>query len=146
MNAKYQAQRESGRRGGNGVPPNGSGRAAASEKRQAVRSTFDIQVGVSSHHRIFVGLMSNISTGGLFLATDEELSKGDRVEVRFQIPGSDYVFHKQAEVCWTRPYDEHASDADARAGAGVRLDDLTDDEKRMLNAFIDVHEPMFFEA
>jgi uncharacterized protein (TIGR02266 family) len=110
------------------------------------RTSFDIEVGVASKHRLFVGLTSNISSGGLFVATDEPLSRGDQLEVRFSIPGTDHVFSKRAEVVWTRPFDEGTSDRHNPCGAGVRLLDLSDDERRMLNAFIEVHDPMFFEV
>ncbi len=116
-----------------------------SEQRTERRGAFDISVGVSTHHRLFVGLSSNISTGGLFVATDELLRRGDAIEVRFRIPGSEHVFQKQAEVAWTRPFDQHQADGQVQAGAGVRLLDLTNDEKRMLNAFIDAHDPLFFD-
>ncbi len=115
------------------------------ESRHSRRSRFDIQVGVSTSHRLFVGLTSNISGGGLFIATREHLERGDRLEVRFSIPGSDYVFEKVAEVRWTRPIDEADVEANVDAGAGVALLDLNDDERRILNAFMDVHEPIFFE-
>ncbi len=110
------------------------------------RLGFDIQVGIATRHRLFVGLTANISSGGLFVATDETLVRGDQLEVRFRIPGSDHVFQKQAEVAWTRPLDESLSDAMQQSGAGVRLLDLTDEEKRMLNAFIEVHDPIFFDV
>ncbi len=120
---------------------------SAGEHRAAGRRmSYDIQVGIATRHRLFVGLAANISSGGLFVATDETLARGDRVEVRFRIPGSDHVFHKQAEVAWTRPLDESQSDATQQSGAGVRLLDLTDDEKRTLNAFIEVHDPIFFDV
>ena len=145
MSVKFKDPRKSGK-GQAQVPSNGAGKPLNGEKRHDTRRTFDIQVGVSTDHRLFVGLMANISTGGLFVATDQQLQRGDHVEVKFQIPGSDHVFHKDAEVCWIRPYDDHNPDNSGRAGAGVRLVDLSDDERRMLNAFIEVHEPLFFES
>ena len=145
MNAKVRVP-HNGSKGSQSTPSNGAAQPRNGEKRHDSRRTFDIKVGVSSDHRLFVGLMANISTGGLFVATDEQLERGDRVEVKFQIPGSDHVFHKEAEVCWTRPYDDHNPDNSGRSGAGVRLVDLSDDERRMLNAFLEVHEPLFFES
>ena len=117
-----------------------------SEQRIVRRGTFDIQVGVSTRHRLFVGLSANISTGGLFVATDEQLNRGDSIEVRFRIPGSEHIFQKQAEVAWTRPFDQNQADRQAQAGAGLRLLDLSSEEKRMLNAFIDAHDPLFFDV
>jgi uncharacterized protein (TIGR02266 family) len=115
------------------------------DRRDSVRCRYDIEVGVASDHKLFVGLVSDISAGGLFLATDESLDKGDHVEVRFSIPGSNYVFEKRAVVRWLRPMDTE-TDSRTRAGAGLRLENLSDDEKRILNAFLAVHEPIFFDT
>ncbi len=145
MSAKFRVPHKQSK-SKNSSPGNGAVSGNNGEKRRTSRSSFDIKIGVSTHHRLFIGLMANISTGGLFVATEEHLEPGDRVEVRFQIPGSDHVFHKEAEVCWTRPYDDNNLDNSARAGAGVRLVGLNDEERSMLNAFIDVHEPIFYES
>ncbi len=106
---------------------------------------FDIRVGVASDHRLFVGLTSNISAGGLFIATEEPLKRGDKVDVRFSVPGSDYVFDKKATVCWTRPIEAVGNDA-SRAGAGVQFDTLTEEEQKILNAFLQVHDAIFFDV
>ncbi len=118
--------------------------SAPQDRRETLRKHFDIQVGVASDHKLFVGLMANISAGGLFIATDEHLRKGDKIEVRFSIPGSDHVFHKHATVCWTRPFD--AEGHHTRAGAGVKLDDLSDEEQRILNAFLKIHDSIFYDV
>ena len=120
-------------------PPQGS------DRRDTGRLGFDIQVGVASDHRLFVGLTANISTGGLFIASDEPFKKGDKVEVRFSIPGANHVFHKQATVCWTRPFDTSGG-SHSKAGAGVSFDDLTDEEARILDAFLKVHDAIFYDV
>ena len=122
-----------------------NGRSGANQRADK-RRAFDLQVGIATKHRLFVGLTSNISTGGLFVATDEPLNCGDRVEVRFKIPGSEHVFHKAGEVVWTRPFDQNQTDRQAQAGAGLKLIDLSDEERRILNAFIDAHDPLFFDT
>ena len=119
--------------------------ASSDDRRDKTRAGFDIQVGVATEHRLFVGLTSNISTGGLFIASDEPFKKGDKVEVRFSIPGAAHVFHKSATVCWTRPFDAEGHGRTG-AGAGVKFDDLTEEETRILDAFLKVHEPIFFDV
>lgn len=119
--------------------------ADGSDRRENARRAYDIQVGVSTEHRLFTGLSHNISAGGLFIATEEHLAKGDKIEVKFSIPGSPHVFHKKAVVCWTRPFDADG-DGRTRAGAGVRLEDLSDEEQRLLNAFLQVHDAIFYDV
>lgn len=114
------------------------------DRRDGGRLQFDVQVGVATSHRLFVGLTSNISAGGLFIATDEPLKKGDTLDVRFKIPGSDHVFAKKATVCWTRPIE--GANEDARAGAGCKLESLSDDEAKLLNAFLQTHDAIFYDV
>ncbi len=118
---------------------------SSSERRDNGRQGYDIQVGVATDHRLFVGLTANISTGGLFIASDEPFKKGDKVEVRFSIPGANHVFHKNAVVCWTRPFDA-GGQGHAKAGAGVKFEDLTEEESRILDAFLKVHDPIFYDV
>lgn len=122
----------------------GKTQADSQDRRDASRRMFDVQVGVATDHRLFVGLVHNISAGGLFIASDSSVRKGDKVEVRFSIPGSSHVFDKQAIVCWTRPVDPDGSHR-TRAGFGVRFESLTDEETKLLNAFLQVHDPIFFD-
>ena len=118
--------------------------ASGLDRRDQSRTHFDIQIGVATDHRLFVGLGSNISTGGLFIATDEPVRKGDKVEVRFSIPGSPHVFQKTATVAWIRPFDATGSGR-TRSGAGVKFDALSDDEVKILDAFLKVHDPIFYD-
>ncbi len=120
------------------------GNSKAPKRRAAQRTAFDIHVGVATKHRLFVGLVDNISSGGLFIATDEALQTGDKIEVRFRIPDVDHEFHKQGKVVWVRPYDELGNDRNTQAGAGIKILDLSEDEQRMLNTFIANHDPLFF--
>jgi uncharacterized protein (TIGR02266 family) len=119
--------------------------SSASDRRDGSRRRFEVAVGVATDHRLFVGLVSNISAGGLFIATEEALKKGDRVEVRFSIPGSPHAFDKHATVCWTRPLDG-TGEGMTRSGAGVQFDDLSDEEQRLLNAFLEHCEPIFYDT
>lgn len=126
------------------TPAHGFPAASNSDRRDYGRCGFDIRVGVASDHRLFVGLTQNISAGGLFIATEEPLKRGDKVDVRFSVPGSPYIFEKKATVCWTRPVDGDGGDHRTHAGAGVSFDHLTDEEQKILNAFLQVHDAIFF--
>jgi uncharacterized protein (TIGR02266 family) len=124
---------------------NGASTANGADLRSSDRHAFDVQVGVNTGHRLFVGLTSNISGGGLFIATREELKRGEHIEVRFSIPGSNHVFEKRAEVCWTRPIAD-SEESGTQPGAGVKLIGLSDDEQQILNRFLEAHDPLFFDS
>lgn len=118
---------------------------SSAERRDGDRRRFEVAVGVATDHRLFVGLVSNISAGGLFIATEEPMKKGDKVEVRFSIPGSAHIFEKHATVCWIRPL-ESTGESMTRSGAGVQFDDLTDEEQRLLNGFLQHCDPIFYDT
>lgn len=124
--------------------PSSSAGGSGAERREARRQAFDLQVGVSSEHRLFVGLAHNISEGGLFIATDEHFKRGDRIEVRFSLPGTDHVFEKQAVVRWIRPIE--SGEENGMAGVGVQFEGLTDEETKLLNAFLNVRDPIFYDV
>lgn len=126
------------------APANANQQADSQDRRDTSRRTFDIQVGIATDHRLFVGLVHNISTGGLFIASDAHMRKGEKVEVRFSIPGSSHIFDKHGTVTWTRPVDADGTHR-TRAGFGVRFDSLSEEESKLLNAFLQVHDPIFFD-
>jgi len=113
-------------------------------RRERRRHRFELEVGVSSPHRFYTGLVRNISAGGLFIQTEADLSTGDEVDVRFTIPGSSHVFEKKAQVRWIRPHDPYGADS-TLTGVGVKFLELSDEEAKLLNAFIRDHDAIFYD-
>ena len=68
-------------------------KVAQKQEQQHVRASerFDLEVKVDleSDHNFYTGLTQNISAGGLFIATHHLRRIGDRITLKFQLPGTD---------------------------------------------------------
>lgn len=63
----------------------------------------------------------NLSTGGMFLETDQPLPVGSPLALRFTVPGSDPI-EVQGQVAWVRKRPDSAGPA----GMGIRFDESLD--------------------
>ena len=71
--------------------------AKVAENIQNVRASerFDLEVKVDleSDHNFYTGLTQNISSGGVFIATHHLRRIGDRITLKFTLPGSAETNH-----------------------------------------------------
>ncbi len=74
--------------------------------------------------------MANISTGGLFITTEEPLRTGTRMVVRFELPNRHRVI-AVSRVCYTRK----------GTGLGVEFLNLDDEDREEIEAYIDSMKP-----
>ncbi|HLG16765.1 MAG TPA: PilZ domain-containing protein [Blastocatellia bacterium] len=69
--------------------------------------------------------MANISTGGLFITTEEPLRTGTRMVVRFELPNKHRVI-AVSRVCYTRK----------GLGLGVEFLSLDEEDRQEIDAYI----------
>jgi hypothetical protein len=72
------------------------------ERREAVLPAEVCDAGTGE----VVGLLADISTGGMMLRSDTPLARGTRLRLRVQLPGSgpaDDAPAVEASVCWCEP-------------------------------------------
>ncbi len=95
----------------------------ASERRQTGRVSvdYDLKVSVGSGHDFYTGLLQDISTGGLFIATDKIHRIGDAITVRFGFPGRPEPIEAKGIVRWQR---SHFADDSQPEGYGIQLEGL----------------------
>jgi CheY-like chemotaxis protein len=71
------------------------------EKRRYHRMRMEGQVFVSSSsHSEFIASSINISEGGMALDGAVPLQMGERLDLRFKLPGTDTAIKLTGEVCW----------------------------------------------
>ena len=56
--------------------------------RAAERFDLEVKVDLESDHNFYTGLTQNISSGGLFIATNALRKIGDRITLKFSLPGT----------------------------------------------------------
>ena len=109
--------------------------------RIAARVPLHTQVDFSSDSNVFTGFSTNLSEGGVFVATLDLLPVGTPVDLTFTLPGNKRVTVK-GEVRWTREIDDRMPDV--FPGVGVRFMDLTSDATAALHRFVAEREPLFY--
>ena len=57
------------------------------ERRTAPRIELEIEVGLETEHNFYTGLTQDISSGGIFVATPLSYRVGEKMVVRFTLPG-----------------------------------------------------------
>jgi uncharacterized protein (TIGR02266 family) len=114
-----------------------------SQRRSFPRIDAEIEIDFESDHTFFSGFSENLSDGGLFVATYAPRKLGERLHVRFTLPGIERAIDAHVEVRWLRPYDaagEHAP------GFGAAFLDLGDADRDAIHAFLKHRAPLFFDA
>jgi len=117
-------------------------RDAHGQHRLTRRVPVCLGVGFESDSSTFTGVTSDISEGGLFVATHTLPAVGCEIDLRFSLPSGPEL-HTRGIVRWLR--DSHEADS-APPGIGVQFSALAERELTAIRAFIDQREPTFFEG
>jgi uncharacterized protein (TIGR02266 family) len=110
-------------------------------KRVAARVAMQTQVDLSSDSNFFTGFSTNISEGGLFVATVNVLPPGTPVDVTFSLPAGTRLTVK-GEVRWTREVNDRTPEV--FPGVGVRFTEVDPAVVSQIKTFVQQREPLFF--
>jgi uncharacterized protein (TIGR02266 family) len=118
--------------------------AEPTHQRQAERHDVEVSVDLESDTNFYTGLTQNISTGGLFIATHQIRNVGDRVRLKFTLPGAGRTVECDTEVRWIR---ENSSlhRTDGASGMGVRFLNLSPQDSTAIEAFIRGRDSLFYD-
>jgi len=113
--------------------------------RAAERFDLEVKVDLESDHNFYTGLTQNISSGGVFIATHHLRRIGDRITLKFTLPGSEKVLDVETEVRWIRENTALMSAGDGGTGMGVRFINLTPEVSAAINAFVQSRESLYYD-
>jgi uncharacterized protein (TIGR02266 family) len=113
------------------------------ERRTAPRIELEVEVGMETDHNFYTGLTQDISSGGLFVATGISYNVGDRMVVRFTLPGRAEPIVADAEVRWLR--DTRYMRTDSPEGVGLRFVSLTPEARKSIEAFLERRDSLFYD-
>jgi uncharacterized protein (TIGR02266 family) len=116
----------------------------AEDRRAEPRIELEVEVGLETDHNFYTGLTQDISSGGLFIATSIIYRVGDRLRVRFSLPGQTEPITAEAEVRWVR--DPRAMKTDSPEGIGLRFVDLPAEAKIEISEFLSRRESLFYDV
>ena len=115
--------------------------AAVNSGRNGMRIPIQTQVDLSSDSNVFTGFSTNLSEGGVFVATVNLLPVGTPVDLTLTLPGKTRITVK-GEVRWTREIDDRVPEV--FPGVGVRFLDLAPEASEALHRFVAEREPLFY--
>ena len=111
--------------------------------RASERFDLEIKVDLESDHNFYTGLTQNISAGGLFIATHALKKIGDRITLKFTLPGNAESVTVETEVRWIR--ENTALMRAEGTGMGVRFINLSAEASAAINKFLQDRESLFYD-
>jgi uncharacterized protein (TIGR02266 family) len=115
--------------------------APTPQRRAHERVPLQVEVTLESDHNFYTGLTSDISVGGVFVATHALWPIGTRVCVHLTLPGFDRAIQVDAEVRWIRD----GRFSTLPPGIGVRFEHLPGDVLGALTRFVQRRDTIFYE-
>ena len=112
--------------------------------RASERFDLEVKVDLESDHNFYTGLTQNISSGGVFIATHHLRRIGDRITLKFTLPGSAKMVEVETEVRWIRE-NSALQRAEGGTGMGVRFINLSAEAKAAIDAFVEARESLFYD-
>lgn len=108
------------------------------------RVDLEAEVGLESESNFYTGLTQDISSGGLFVATHQTRPVGDRLVLKFALPGRPAPITVEAEVRWVRQPTSIGA-GDGTPGMGLQFVNITPEDKAAINTFIQQRESLFYD-
>ncbi len=109
--------------------------------RKRVRVKMQAAIDLESDSNFYTGFSTNISEGGIFVATVNMPPRGAMVELHFSLPNGKRM-DVRGEVRWSREVNDKTPDI--FPGVGVQFLDLSADAHADIRNFVAEREPMFF--
>jgi uncharacterized protein (TIGR02266 family) len=122
-------------------PPGASADADARPNRISPRVRMQATVDLHSDNNFFTGFSSNLSDGGLFVATVNLLPIGTEVDVTFSLPSGEKVAAK-GTVRWLREVNDKLPDS--FPGLGIQFTSLDNKDQAAIDGFLAEREPLFY--
>lgn len=114
---------------------------ALAQRRQSPRVAMQAAIDLVSDSNFFTGFSTNVSEGGVFVATCQHLPHGTPVELKFTLPGSaPLCIH--GVVRWSREVND--STPDIFPGLGIQFTDMDPQALAAVHQFVAAREPLFF--
>ena len=112
--------------------------------RAAERFDLEVKVDLESDHNFYTGLTQNISSGGLFIATNALRKIGDRITLKFSLPGTQESVSVETEVRWIRE-NSALHRVEGSTGMGVRFVDLSPAAAAAIQQFLESRDSLYYD-
>jgi uncharacterized protein (TIGR02266 family) len=114
------------------------------DRRQEPRYAVAVAVTFESDHNFYTGLTSDLSGGGLFVATHQIRSVGERVQLHFTLPTLREPIEAVTEVRWVRATPMPGGGGEA--GMGLQFLQLSPQAREAIKVFLKKRDSLFFDV
>ncbi|MBW2702391.1 MAG: TIGR02266 family protein [Deltaproteobacteria bacterium] len=111
-------------------------------QRSSPRANVVVDVAMHSDNNFFMGLTENLSEGGLFLATYDDIPLGTELALSLNLP-EHRTIQTRGVVCWVREYTQYTKDL--APGVGLRFLDLAETDQFAIREFIRRRDPILYD-
>ena len=101
------------------------------ERRKNSRIPISLEVSFDSGEQVLSSYLFDIGDGGIFIGTPQPLEEGSSIRLYFHLPEVTNSLLVMGTVIWRQ-----GSDDSSRPGMGIRFDDISDDDRERLDAFL----------
>ena len=113
---------------------------AAENRRRLDRYSVELEISLESEHNFYTGFTHNLSSGGLFVQTQDLKPIGTRLRIKFTLPDLELPVETDVVVRWVcevgDPY---------KRGMGVQFLKLPGYAHQAIEQFIHHREALFFD-
>jgi uncharacterized protein (TIGR02266 family) len=117
--------------------------APAPSRRAAVRAPVQVAVDFEGDDNFYTGVSSDISEGGLFVATQNIRPLGEVLEIALALP-SGFQIQATGRVRWIREVTPYV-DRSAPSGMGIQFEGLSEEARTAIQKFLTVRDPILYE-
>jgi len=111
-----------------------------SERRKSSRIPMQTEVDLSSDTNFYSGFSTDLSDGGLFVATCNVAEIGTEVDLAFTLPTGQRI-ESRGVVRWVREFNDRTPEV--FPGVGIEFVDTKPSTREAIQAFMRTREPMF---
>ena len=108
------------------------------ERRHTVRAVARIEVYDKDKRqdRVPLYIAGNVSSGGIFLITQDPYANNTKLKIRFSLPGDDHPIETVGQVIWRRTDRETP---ERQPGMGVQFMEITREDHERIRQFVEEH-------
>jgi uncharacterized protein (TIGR02266 family) len=112
------------------------------QRRNNIRFQAELEINLRSDSQFWMGTSTNLSDGGIFVATKELKPIGTEVEITIKLPDQFMPLWVVGIVRWIR---DTPSGRDAPLGMGIQFKLLSDEAVRAIHGFMGKRPPLRVE-
>lgn len=120
-----------------------AGAVASAQERNHTRVEVQVEVTLHTEHNFYTGLTENISEGGIFIGTVENLAVGTELDLTIKLP-DEPPLKILGQVRWVREFNLFTEDVPP--GVGVCFVDLSDEASQAIEGFLHTRAPLLYDV